>query len=330
MRPPVEPMRAVTAAELPAGWLFEPKWDGFRALAWIAEDRVLIHSRQLRDLTPYFPDVRRLLRTLPPGTVLDGELVIWDPDRGRTDFNALQGRIVAGRRLPREACDRPAHYVVFDVLQAGGEDVTGLPLIERRHLLEQLLANTPPQLQLCPQTADLAEARGWMADWSHAGVEGCVAKDPHGRYEPGKPGWIKVKTRSTVEAIVGGVTGRLSVPGSLLLGRFDQRGRLRYVGATHPVGQAGGELGMALQRYVAQQRGGAVPHPWPSPLPAAWTGQLEDRRPLAYVPVQPTVVVEVSADIAYDEPVGRWRHRVRFVRVRADLSVYDVRLAAGF
>ncbi|WP_426504400.1 hypothetical protein ACPPVO_43505 [Dactylosporangium sp. McL0621] len=169
-----------------------------------------------------------------------------------------------------------------------------------------------------------------MADWQHAGVEGVVAKDPAGRYEAGRPGWVKVKTRSTVEAIVGGVTGSLAQPGALLLGRYNERGLFRYLGMTHPVGAAGVDLGFALERYTAQQRGGAVPHPWPIPLPAAWAGQFDNPRPVVYVPVRPTVVVEVEVDVAYDEPVGRWRHRARFVRARADLSVYDVRRAAGF
>ncbi|MGI5238881.1 ATP-dependent DNA ligase [Dactylosporangium sp. CA-139066] len=323
-------MRAVAVGDLPDGLVYEPKWDGFRALAWVFDDRVLIQSRQLRDLTPYFPDVRRLLRALPAGTVLDGELVIWDPDRGRTSFTALQGRITAGRRLLREARGRPAHLVVFDLLQDAGGELADLPLLERRRRLEEVLAGGPPQLQLCPQTSDPAQARSWMVDWQHAGVEGVIGKDPAGRYEPGRAGWVKVKTRSTVEAIVGGLTGTLSAPGVLLLGRYNEQGRLRYLGLTHPVGDAGAELGRALERYVVQQRGGVVPHPWPQPLPAVWTGQLADRRPLVYVPVQPTVVVEVEVDVAVDEPVGRWRHRARYVRVRADLSVYDVRRAAGF
>lgn len=116
----------------------------------------------------------------------------------------------------------------------------------------------------------------------------------------------------------------------LLLGRYDAGGRLRYVGQTHPIGDAGHELGQALVRYVAQRHGGPVPHPWPVPLPAAWSGQLGERRPLAYVPVQPTVVGEVEVDVAFDEEAGRWRHRTRFVRVRADLSAYDVTRAVGF
>ncbi|MGI5243298.1 ATP-dependent DNA ligase [Dactylosporangium sp. CA-139066] len=330
MRPPVEPMHAVPARELPPCAVYEPKWDGWRCLAFVQPDRVVLQSRHLKILTPYFPDVTRLLRTLPPGVVLDGELVIWDPEHGRTNFVALQKRIIAGRWLLAETTARPAHYVVFDALHDGAVDLTGLPLVERRAKLEFLLTGAPPHLQLCPQTTDPDEARAWMADWQHAGVEGVVCKDPTGRYVPGGRGWVKVKTRSTTEAIIGGVTGSLSAPGVLLLGRYDAAGRLRYVGQTMPVGDVGRELGPGLARYVVQRQGGEIRTPWPQPLPAAWSGQLEERRPLPYIPVQPTVVVEVEVDVAYDEDVGRWRHRARYVRVRADLSVYDVPRAAGF
>lgn len=165
VRPPVEPMRAVAVRELPAGLVYAPKWDGFRALAWVLEGRVLVQSRQLRDLTGYFPEIRRLLRGLPVGTVLDGELVIWAADRGRTSFTALQGRVTAGRRLAREVRDRPAHNVVFDLLQDDRGELTALPLRQRRARLEALLAAAPPHLQLCPQTTSLAEAQ----TCSHAG-----------------------------------------------------------------------------------------------------------------------------------------------------------------
>lgn len=325
-------MHAAPATELPAGMLYEPKWDGWRCLAFIYQDRVVLQSRHGRNLSPYFPDVTRPLRaTLFAGVVVDGELIVWDPARRRTSFVALQRRITAGRRLLAEARDRPAHYVAFDVLQDLGGDLTGLPLIDRRARLERLLAVAAPHLQLCPQTANPDEARRWMTDWADAGVEGVLAKDPAGRYQPGRVGWAKIKTRNTVEAIVGGVTGTLTAPSVLLLGRLDANGRLRYVGQTHPIPpEMAAELGQALARYVAQQRGGPVPHPWPNPLPAAWSGQLGERRPLAYIPVQPTVVVEVQVDASFDEEAGRWRHRAGFVRVRADLSVYDVARAAGF
>ncbi|WP_345138116.1 ATP-dependent DNA ligase [Dactylosporangium darangshiense] len=334
MRPPVEPMHAVAATELPAGAVYEPKWDGWRCLAFVQPDRVALQSRHGRNLSPYFPDITRLLRGLPAGVVLDGELVIWDPQRGRTNFVALQRRVTAGRRLLLEARDRPAHYVAFDVLADQAGTLVDLPLHVRRARLEQLLAGAPPQLQLCPQTTDVDEAQAWAVDWEAAGVEGVIAKDPDGRYRPGdrpgRPGWVKVKTRSTTEAIVAGVTGSLSAPGVLLLGRYDAAGRLRYVGQTVPLGDVGRDLGPGFVRYVAQRRGEEIRTPWPQPLPAAWSGQLGERRPLPYIPVQPTVVVEVEVDVAFDEPVGRWRHRARYVRVRADLSVYDVRRAAGF
>ncbi|MET7397359.1 ATP-dependent DNA ligase [Dactylosporangium sp. NPDC005572] len=323
-------MHAVPAADLPAGMIYEPKWDGWRCLAFIQPGRIMLQSRHLRNLTPYFPDVTRLLRSLPPG-VLDGELIVWDPARERTNFVALQRRVVAGHRLPAEAAARPAHYVVFDLLHDGVDDLTGLPLVERRARLEALLVGAPPQLQLCPQTLDPAKARAWMVEWQHAGVEGLVCKAPDGPYVSGGRSWTKVKTRNTTEAIVGGVTGTLSAPGSLLLGRYDASGRLRYVGITNPVPAShAAELGQALVRYIAQRRGGTIPHPWPVPLPAGWAGQLGERRPLVYVPVQPTVVVEVLVDAAFDEEAGRWRHRAGFVRVRADLSPYDVMRAAAF
>ncbi|MEU7873130.1 ATP-dependent DNA ligase [Dactylosporangium sp. NPDC049140] len=323
-------MRAVPAADLPAGAVYEPKFDGWRCVAFVQPDRVFLQSRHLRNLTPYFPDVTRLLRALPAGTVLDGELIIWDPDRHRTNFVALQRRVTAGRQLLVEARDRPAHYVVFDLLAEPGGPLLDLPLCVRRTKLEALLAAAPPPPLLCPQTADVDEARRWAVDWEAAGVEGVIAKNPGGRYELGRPGWVKVKTRSTAEAIVGGVTGSLSTPGVLLLGRYDAAGRLRYVGQTMPVGEVGRELGQALVRYVAQRRNADERSPWPQPLPASWSGQLGERRPLPYIPVQPTVVVEVEVDAAFDEGAGRWRHRARFVRVRADLSVYDVERAVGF
>ncbi|MFG2045342.1 ATP-dependent DNA ligase [Dactylosporangium sp. NPDC048998] len=342
-------MRATLAAQLPdpggrGTVVYEPKWDGFRALAFVTADRVALQSRQGRTLAPYFPDVTRLLRaTVPAGTVLDGELIVWDADRGRTSFPALQRRLAAGRRMLAQTRALPAHYVAFDVLAVAAHgDLLHWPLTARRAVLEELLAAAPAQLQLCPQTRDVAVAKAWMRDWQPAGVEGVVVKPTAGRYVPGQAGWVKVKTRDTVDAIVGGVTGSLTVPQVLLLGRWDEHGRLRYLGQTLPVPvDRQPELAAALARFVAPGRRGPVPHPWPNPLPGSWTASFTDRRPLPYVPVQPTVVVEVETDTAVDEftvagpgdarrpargelVVVRWRHRPRFVRVRTDLSVYDV------
>jgi ATP-dependent DNA ligase len=275
-------------------------------------------------LTPYFPDIVRHLRAhLPPGVVLDGELIVWDAGRSRTSFTALQRRITAGRGLARD--EHPAHFVAFDLLaDAGGGCLLDQPLTRRRTRLARLLATSPPQLLACPQTLDVAEARRWLREWAPAGIEGLVIKDLASHYTLGKAGWLKFKPRTTTEAIIGGITGTATNPNALLLGRFDAGGRLRYVAQTHPL--------PAAQRYVLA---GLLPplalpaaadhnHLWSNPLPAAWSAQLSDRQPLPYVQVKPVIVAEVEADAAYDPECFRWRHRTRYIRLRADLSAHDV------
>ncbi|MFI0793043.1 ATP-dependent DNA ligase [Micromonospora rubida] len=294
--------------------------DGWRLLAWVGAQRVYLQSRQLRDLTRYFPDiVGHLQAHVGPDAVIDGEVVSWDPVTGRSSFPALQRRITAGRGLAVEVAARPAYLVAFDLLaDAGGEELLSLPLAERRARLQRLLAGAPAQLLVCPQTLDVDEARGWMRDWVVAGVEGLVVKDLAGRYTPGRQGWLKLKSRTTTEAVIGGVTGSLAAPGSLLLGRFDARGRLRYVARTH-------QLGAARHRDITGMLRPALgAHPWPVPLPAAWTGQLADRLPVPYTRVEPTVVAEVEVDVAYEH--GRWRHHSRFLRIRAELEPAEVPL----
>ncbi|HEX5598578.1 MAG TPA: ATP-dependent DNA ligase [Micromonosporaceae bacterium] len=330
-------MRANSISRLPnprgRQFGYEPKWDGWRCVAHVTHDRVMLQSRQGRDLTRYFPDIVQQLQThLPPGVMVDGELIVWDRERGRTSFTALQRRVVAGRGLDRQAAENPAHFVVFDLLaDADGRPLADQPLRRRRARLERLFAECPPALQLCPQTRDAAEARRWLAEWADAGVEGLVIKDLGQAYTPGKAGWFKLKTRTTTEAIIGGATGSATDPGILLLGRFGVDGRFRYVAQSHPV-PAARRLELAGLLAPLADRGLPVGHPWPQPLPATWKGQLDDRQPLHYVPVPPVIVAEVEVDNAYDADHGRWRHRVRYLRVRADLSVDDVprwRLGAG-
>jgi ATP-dependent DNA ligase len=162
------------------------------------------------------------------------------------------------------------------------------------------------------------------ADWSAAGIEGVVAKRLDGHYVGGQRGWRKLRARAGTEAVVGGVTGSVDEPETLLLGRFDVAGRLRFAGRTSALTQAQrGELGRHLTPLVPRRNGGAQ-HPWPQPLPAAWSGQLQGPRPLPYVQVEPVTVVEIEVDTAHEH--GRWRHPVRYRRVRPDLSVYDVPL----
>ncbi|RQW96967.1 ATP-dependent DNA ligase [Micromonospora inaquosa] len=325
-------MLAAPVDEVPegAGLVHEPKWDGWRVIAFRDDDGVYLQSRAGRNLSTYFPDITRAIRAaVPVGAVLDGELIVFE--RGRTSFAQLQRRITAGRGLLRLARECPAHYVLFDLLaDAGGQLLLNLPLSERRARLERLLVDAPPQLTLTPQTTDMREVWDWLTNWTVAtGIEGVVTKRSTSRYEPGRRGWWKYRTRITTEAVAGGVTGSLRDPATVLLGRRDRRGRLRYTGRTHPLnGAQREELAGALSPLrAAQRRGAPVLHPWPEPLPASWSGQLERPEPLRYVQVEPSLVVEIEADVAFEHQ--RWRHRVRYVRALPGVSVYDVPLLLG-
>jgi ATP-dependent DNA ligase len=264
---------------------------------------------------------------LPPGCVVDGELVAWESGRGRTSFPLLQRRVTAGRRLPQEMREHPAHLVLFDLLQdAGGVELLRLPLVARRARLTELLTGGPPQLPLCPQTLDWSQAMTWFTEGSAAGLEGLVIKDVAGRYRPGRADWLKIKTRASTEAVIGGATGSLTDPRILLLGRYGTAGRLRYVGRTNPLSvPQRRELGSILP--VAAWAGPYETHPWPQPLPAIWSGQFQQPQPIAYVPLEPVIVVEVSADVAVER--GRWRHPVTMIRTRLDLDPSDVDAPPG-
>lgn len=306
------------------GWAYEPKWDGWRAIAFCRAQGVHLQSRSARPLSNYFPDVTRVVRaTVPAGVVLDGELIVWE--RERTNFALLQRRVTAGSHVLRMARDHPAHYVVFDLLRdVDGRELLEVPLSERRARLTDLLANAPAQLPLSPQTTDLAEAQEWLSTWTAAGIEGVMAKRLGSRYEPGRRGWRKLRARRTTEAIIGGVTGALHDPETLLVGRFDPAGRLRYTGRTHPLSAPQRRELALLLAPPGQGRSRGGGHPWPQPLPPAWSGQLDKPEPLPYTQVDPTVVAEIEVDTAFEH--HRWRHRVRYVRPRLDLSIYDVPL----
>ena len=176
-----------------------------------------------------------LTLVLPPKVILDGELLVWDTGRGRCSFSLLQSRLTAGRRLATVADQHPAHLVAFDLLRDGrGTELLDQPLGVRRAKLQRLLRAAPPQVVLCPQTQDHAVALGWLADFGVAGIE---AKQTDERYRVGSRAWTKVRARETAEYVVGGVTGSVQRPATLLLGRFDGTGVLRYrVNASHPGG----------------------------------------------------------------------------------------------
>ena len=192
--PPVEPMLAKLAEALPesGAFLFEPKWDGFRAIVFRGDVDVFIQSRDLRPLDRYFPELHDLLlTTLPPGCVVDGEIVIAGPDG--LDFDRLQLRLhPAASRVAKLAAETPSAFVAFDLLAIDGRDIRELPQHERRARLEQLLSTARPPVHLTPMTHDRALAAEWLERFEGAGLDGVMAKPIDATYEPGKRAMIKV------------------------------------------------------------------------------------------------------------------------------------------
>lgn len=323
---PIAPMAATSIDRIPeelacsGGCRYEPKFDGFRCIAHVNEHGgVHLWSRRLKRLNDAFPEITLAVSdTLPAGTVVDGEIVRWGRD-GRLDFSALQRRHVTGRRRAHLAITEPCHYVVFDVLETAGRDLRPAPLSERRAELEHLLGSVPAtsRVVLCPQLRDVGEARLWFEILVAQGVEGLVVKAADGPYREGRRGWWKVRHRTTTEAIVGGITGTLAEPKTLLLGRYSPNGRLHVVARSTPLPAP------ARDQLAAVVRQAGNDHPWPPVLPAGWAGGLPGTgEPVQYTRVVPDVVIEISADAAVEH--GRWRHPVRYVRTRADLAPDDV------
>ncbi len=238
IEPPIEPMLAKLAEELPAGaFLYEPKWDGFRSVVFRGgAGDVFIQSRDLRPLDRYFPELHDVFLTaLPNQCVVDGEIVIATP-RG-LDFDALQMRLhPAASRVARLAKETPASFVAFDLLAADGQDARERPQQERRERLERLLEGVRPPVHLTPMTRDQAVAREWLDRFEGAGLDGVIAKPEAGVYEAGKRAMIKVKHARTADCVVAGFrwhkAGQEELIGSLLLGLYDDRGRLHHVGVT--------------------------------------------------------------------------------------------------
>ncbi|MEU6597890.1 ATP-dependent DNA ligase [Streptomyces flaveolus] len=304
---------------LPGGLAYEQKTDGYRALLFARPGHAHIQSRNGADLTGAFPDLAAAALALDRPLVLDGELVV--VHEGRLHFGALQTRARRrGRGALQAAADRPAHLIVFDVLEDAGAQLLERPYRERRAVLEGLFANRVlvPPFTLCPATTDRAVGEDWLAPaWGSAGIEGVVVKGLAQPYWPGRRGWIKVRARETAEGVIGGVTGLVQAPATLLVGRYDSAGRLRMVARTAPLSTAARrDVGALLHR-------GGLDHPWYGVRFSAGWG-LGD---LDFTAVQPQQVVEFLADTSVDD--GRWRHPVRYVRLRGDLSAVDVPLFPG-
>ncbi|MCW2635683.1 MAG: ATP-dependent ligase [Blastococcus sp.] len=309
-----KPVAAIPPANaLTGGCLYEPKWDGYRLVVVRQGSSTRVWSKQGRDLTDRFPDVAAAaLAQIPAGTVVDGEVVIWNGDR--LDFGLLQRRMItATSRIAALVAARPASYVAFDLLATGGSDLRGLRLSRRRAELERLAARWTPPLQLSPATSDRDEARGWFQDFRAAGVEGLVVKGAGTRYAPGRREWLKVKSWETTEVIAGGVIGTLGAPSQLVAGRY-RNGELVVVGRTSPLTPA---QSAELAAVLAPARSG---HPWPERIGTGAFGGGKLSVPLTRV--TPTAVVEISADAALQ--AGVFRHPLRFVRVRPDLRPEDL------
>jgi ATP-dependent DNA ligase len=335
IEPPVAPMLAKLAGELPDGgtFLYEPKWDGFRAVVFRGGSEVFIQSRDLRPLDRYFPELHDIfLHALPDGCVVDGEIVI--ATAHGLDFDALQLRLhPAASRVGKLAKETPAEFVAFDVLAAGGRDLREQPLRQRRAVLEQLLAGTTGAVHLTPMTRDRAIALEWLSRFEGAGLDGVVVKPEDGIYEPGKRTMIKVKHARTADCVVAGFRwhkgGKDERVGSLLLGLYDATGRLHHVGVTSSFTMATRE---ALTAELEPLRAGAMAqHPWREWAEAEGGGgtrmpggqsRWSAGKDLSWEPLR----IERVCEVKYDHMQGdRFRHAAVFQRWRFDKPPADCR-----
>jgi ATP-dependent DNA ligase len=330
--PPIEPMLAKLADELPVGgFLYEPKWDGFRAIVFRGDASAFIQSRDLRPLDRYFPELHGvLLAQLPDGCVIDGEIVIATP-KG-LDFDALQLRLhPAASRVAKLAAASPASFVAFDVLALEGRDLRDTEQGERRLLLERLLADVRPPVHVTPMTRDAAVALEWLARFEGAGLDGVIARPERGIYEPGKRAMIKVKHARTADCVVAGFRwhkgGRNQRVGSLLLGLYDDDGQLHHIGVTSSFTMAR-RAELALELAPLRERA-LEGHPWRDWAMA--DGGEMTRMPggqsrwsagkdLSWEPVR----IERVCEVKYDHMQGpRFRHAATFQRWRPDKRPRD-------
>ena len=339
--PPLEPMLAKASDGLPTGdgWLFEPKWDGFRAIVFRDGDEVFTQSRDLKPLDRYFPELAEPLKAaLPDRCIVDGEVVI--AADGELQFESLLLRIhPAESRVRMLAEQSPASFVAWDLLALDDRDLRPTPQGERRQLLEQAFAAGPghDSVHLTPTTTDRAPAEDWFHRFEGAGLDGVVAKKLSEKYLPGKRAMLKIKHARTADCVVAGFRWHKSTEeggpeavGSLLLGLYDDAGILHHVGVTS-------SFTMATRRELVKElaplrRDALSDHPWrdwagqDAAAKAAPTGATAQRMPgatsrwsagkdLAWQPLRPERVCEVK----YDHLQGdRFRHATTFLRWRSD------------
>jgi ATP-dependent DNA ligase len=325
--PPLAPMLAKAADELPegGGWLYEPKWDGFRCVAFRDGDEVVLDSRNERPLTRYFPELLPALRAvMPERAVVDGELVV--PGADGLDFDALQQRIhPAASRINRLAAETPAHFLVFDLIAVGDRDLRPLTLAERRELLRDNIRTQSP-VHLSPATTDPVEARMWFERFEGAGLDGIVAKRLDEPYRAGERSMVKVKHHRTCDCVVAGFRRHKDGVGigSLLLGLHDDEGVLHHVGVCGSftakkrrelVGELEPLREHALDDHPWKEWADAMAHATASGrmpgAPSRWNAQKD----LSWDPLRPELVCEVEFTQLTN---GRFRHNAHFLRWRPD------------
>ena len=299
LKPPIEPQLARSRADLPLGeqWAYEQKFDGFRAIAFVDGDDVVLQSRGSKPLGRYFPEL-----TFVPGRyVLDGEIVIEGRDGADAqDFGALQQRIhPAASRVAMLAEETPARYIAFDVLAQDDESLMELPFRERRRLLESMSLG---DVVVTPLTLDPEAAEPWLA-----ATEGVVAKDLDAPYRPGKrTAMVKVKRLRTIDAVVVGYRpGKEDgTVGSLILGLYDDSGSVHVVGHSSGIRAADKrDLVARLEPYETGERGHGDPSRW------------KNEKDLEWIELRPELVVEVTFDHVSG---GRIRHGTKILRWRED------------
>ncbi|HEV3280761.1 MAG TPA: ATP-dependent DNA ligase [Acidimicrobiales bacterium] len=322
VRPPVSPMLAKLARELPEaeGLFYEPKWDGFRCIVFRDGDDVVLGSRNEKPLTRYFPELVDALTTqLPERCVVDGEIVIAGP--GGLDFDALSQRIhPAASRVRLLAESTPSSFVAFDLLALGDDDLQAETYAKRRRALEKALKRTKAPIHLTPVTTSPATARDWFSRFEGAGLDGVVVKAGDLPYQPAKRVMLKVKHGRTADCVVGGFRWHKEggVVGSLLLGLFDDEGVLHHVGVASGFSVARrAEFVETLDPY---RRGSTAGHPWLADehvdgrIPGGQS-RWNAGKDLSWEPLRPELVAEVG----YDHLQGdRFRHATSFIRWRPD------------
>jgi ATP-dependent DNA ligase len=316
-QPPIAPMEARTVADLPAGdgWQFEPKWDGFRAIAFRDGRSVYLSSRKELPFVRYFPEIAEAVEACTDErVVLDGEIVVFTADRSGLDFDALLQRIhPAASRVARLRRETPASFIVFDLLARGETDLRSRPLAERRAALEAVLEAPEPPLYLSPCSTDRSVGLRWLDEFVVTGLDGVVAKRVQSLYRPGEREMRKLKRERTADCVVIGFRWakdlRDVAVGSLLLGLYQPDGELLQVGFSSGFSaQERRELVKALAPY--REGPSEAPPPGQNPF-SRWTQDKD----LSYEKLRPELVCEVG----FDQVTGhRIRHGSRFVRWRPD------------